>query len=83
MRTLEEQMAFYAAYHQDARNKATHFVGVPAIMLSLVIPLAWLRLELGAFTVTAAMLLAAAVLAYYLMRARAGIGANSAARRAS
>lgn len=64
MRTLEEQMAFYAAYHQDARNKATHFVGVPAIMLSLVIPLAWLRLELGAFTVTAAMLLAAAVLAY-------------------
>jgi uncharacterized membrane protein YGL010W len=27
--TLEEQMAFYAAYRQDARNKATHVVGVP------------------------------------------------------
>ncbi|OGA68183.1 MAG: hypothetical protein A3G83_01485 [Betaproteobacteria bacterium RIFCSPLOWO2_12_FULL_68_20] len=83
MRTLEDQMGFYAAYHQDARNKATHFVGVPAIMLSLVIPLAWLRVDFGAITLTAAMLLAAAVLAYYLMRAQAGIGANSAARRAS
>ncbi len=47
MKTLEQQMGFYAAYHQDARNKATHFVGVPAIMLSLFIPLAWLRIELG------------------------------------
>ena len=67
MKTLEEQMGFYAAYHQDPRNKATHFVGVPVIMLSLFIPLSWLRLELGGVTVTGAILLAAAVLAYYLM----------------
>ena len=67
MKTLEDQMGFYAAYHQDPRNKATHFVGVPAIMLSLFIPLSWLRLELGNVTVTGAILLAAAVLAYYLM----------------
>lgn len=26
MKTLEDQMSFHAAYHQDARNKATHFV---------------------------------------------------------
>jgi uncharacterized membrane protein YGL010W len=65
MKTLEEQMAFYAAYHQDVRNKATHFVGVPAIMLSLFIPLAWLRIELGGFPLTAAMVFAAAVLIYY------------------
>jgi len=67
MKTLEDQMGFYAAYHQDPRNKATHFVGVPAIMLSLFIPLSWLRLELGSVTVTGAILLAATVLAYYLM----------------
>jgi uncharacterized membrane protein YGL010W len=65
MKTLEDQMAFYAAYHQDARNKATHFLGVPAIMLSLFVPLSWLRLELGGVTVTGAMLLAGLVLAYY------------------
>jgi len=67
MKTLEQQMGFYAAYHQDARNKATHFVGVPAIMLSLFIPLAWLRIELGGISITAAMLFAAAVLVYYFM----------------
>jgi len=60
-------MSFYAAYHQDGRNKATHFIGVPAIMLSLFIPLAWLRVELGGVTLTAAMLFAAAVLAYYFL----------------
>ena len=48
MKSLEDQMSFYAAYHQDARNKATHFIGVPAIMLSLFIPLAWLRVESAA-----------------------------------
>ena len=67
MKTLEEQMAFYAAYHQDARNKATHFIGVPVIMLSLFIPLAWLRLEIGGFSITAAMFFAAILLAYYFV----------------
>jgi uncharacterized membrane protein YGL010W len=65
MKTIEDQMSFYAAYHQDARNKATHFIGVPAIMLSLFIPLAWLRFDAGDVTITAAMLFAAAVLLYY------------------
>ena len=58
-------MAIYAAYHQDARNKATHFVGVPLIMLALLIPLSFHRFELIGFSVTPAMLLAAALLAYY------------------
>jgi uncharacterized membrane protein YGL010W len=67
MQTLEDQMAFYAAYHQDVRNKATHFIGVPIIVLSLFIPLAWLRVDLGGVTVTAAMLLAGVVLLYYFI----------------
>jgi len=65
--TLEEQMAFYAAYHQDARNKATHFVGVPLIMLAILVPPSFIRLEVLGVGVTAAMLLAAAVLAYYFV----------------
>ncbi|HEX6156737.1 MAG TPA: Mpo1-like protein [Burkholderiales bacterium] len=67
MRTIEDQMSFYAAYHQDGRNKATHFIGVPAIMLSLFIPLAWIRFEVGGVTITAAMLFAAVVLVYYFL----------------
>src|SRR5438046_9608037 len=67
MKTLEQQMGLYAAYYQDARNKTTHFIGVPAIMLSLFIPLAWPRIELGGIAVSAAMLFAAAVLLYYFL----------------
>lgn len=29
MRSLEDQLAAYAAYHRDARNIATHFIGIP------------------------------------------------------
>lgn len=67
MQTLEQQMSFYAAYHQDARNKATHFVGVPMIIFGLFIALGWARLELGGVTLTAAMLLAAVVLVWYFL----------------
>jgi len=62
MRTLEDQMGIYAAYHQDARNKVTHFVGVPVIVLSLMIPLSWLRFE----GISAAMVTTGVLLAYYL-----------------
>ena len=67
MQTLEQQMAFYAAYHQDARNKATHFVGVPMIIFGLFIALGWARIEVGGVTLTAAMLLAAVVLVWYFL----------------
>ena len=67
MKTLEDQMSFYAAYHQDARNKATHFVGVPLIVFSLMIPLGWLRADLAGFTLSAALVVAAVLLLYYLV----------------
>jgi uncharacterized membrane protein YGL010W len=67
MQTLEQQMSFYAAYHQDPRNKASHFVGVPMIIFGLFIALGWARLEVGGITVTAAMLLAAVVLVWYFL----------------
>jgi uncharacterized membrane protein YGL010W len=67
VKTLEDQMSFYAAYHQDARNKATHFVGVPMIILALFIPLAWLRIDIGGATITGAMVFAAVVIVYYFL----------------
>ena len=67
MQTLEQQMSFYAAYHQDARNKATHFVGVPMIIFGLFIALGWARIEALGVTLTAAMLLAAVVLVWYFL----------------
>jgi uncharacterized membrane protein YGL010W len=67
MKTLAQQMSFYAAYHQDARNKATHFVGVPTIVFSLMIPLGWLRFELGGFALSAALVVTAILVLYYLV----------------
>ena len=67
MKTLEDQMAFYAAYHQDARNKATHFDGVPLIVFSLMIPLGWLRADAGGFALSAALVVTSILLLYYLV----------------
>ena len=67
MKTLEDQMSFYAAYHQDARNKATHFFGVPAIAFSLLIPLGWLRIDISGLSVSAALAVAGLLLLYYLV----------------
>lgn len=39
MRTLEQQITQYAAYHRDRRNIATHFVGVPIIVFSVLLAL--------------------------------------------
>lgn len=35
MRTLTQQLTQYAAYHRDRRNIATHFIGIPLIVLAL------------------------------------------------
>jgi len=67
VKTLEDQMSFYAAYHQDARNKATHFIGVPMIVFSLLIPFGWLRADIGGFTISAALVISSLLLLYYLI----------------
>ena len=63
MKSFEIQAATYAAYHQDSRNKATHFIGVPLIVLSLLIPLSWLRVD----AISAAMIVTATLVAYYVV----------------
>jgi uncharacterized membrane protein YGL010W len=37
MKTLLDQLANYAAYHRERRNIATHFVGIPMIVLSIAV----------------------------------------------
>jgi uncharacterized membrane protein YGL010W len=44
MRTIEQHLTQYAAYHRDKRNIATHFVGVPLIVFSVVLALAQINL---------------------------------------
>jgi uncharacterized membrane protein YGL010W len=58
-------MSFYLRYHRHPKNKLTHFFGVPLIMFSLFVLLGLVRVPLGETSVTAASVLAIAVLAYY------------------
>jgi len=43
---FRRQLRAYAAVHRDRRNKATHFVGIPIIVFSLLLVLSLWRFEL-------------------------------------
>lgn len=67
MKTLIEQMSMYAAYHREPTNKAIHFLFVPLIVWSGMGLIrqtgSW---PLGPFDVSLTLLIALALLAYYL-----------------
>jgi uncharacterized membrane protein YGL010W len=68
MRTLTDQLSQYAAYHRDKRNVATHFIGIPLIVLAIAALLsrpAWPVMS-GAFALTPAWLLFGLATLYYL-----------------
>ena len=44
---FKRQLANYASVHRDRRNKATHFIGIPVIVFSLLLVLTLWRLQLG------------------------------------
>jgi uncharacterized membrane protein YGL010W len=69
MRTLTQQLTQYAAYHRDRRNIATHFVGIPMIVLALAVLLsrpAWTVAALP-FSLSPAWVLFVASVLYYLV----------------
>jgi uncharacterized membrane protein YGL010W len=72
MRNLTDQLTEYAAYHRDVRNIATHFVGIPLIVLALAVLLARPALAGGAagalpLPVSPAWLLFGGATVYYLV----------------
>ena len=70
-----EQMAMYSAYHRNGRNRLTHFIGIPLIVFSLYVPLAWVPLyQLDGFTVSLGMVLFVGVSVFYRWLDR-GLGA--------
>jgi uncharacterized membrane protein YGL010W len=52
------QLASYASVHRDARNKATHFIGIPVIVFSLVLAASQWQVEVAGRTMSAAAVLA-------------------------
>ncbi|MBN3855723.1 DUF962 domain-containing protein [Paraburkholderia sp. Ac-20340] len=72
MRNLTDQLTQYAEYHRDSRNIATHFVGIPMIVLALAVLLsrpvfAGVAWPLAAVPLSPAWLLFGATTLYYLV----------------
>jgi len=66
MKSLEQNLTQYAAYHRDRRNIATHFVGVPMILFAIVAALCVVDIPVGGVTLTVGALFSIASALYYL-----------------
>ncbi len=67
MKSLSDQMAVYAAYHRHPVNRGIHFLGIPAIVWSIMVFLAFIPLfESAGIAVTGAHVAIVILLAYYL-----------------
>lgn len=51
---LMDMLTGYAASHQHPFNIFVHMIGIPTIMLGVLIPLSWLNMDVGGFTVSLA-----------------------------
>lgn len=63
---FERQMALYTTYHRDRRNRLTHFFGIPAIILALLLALGLARFELGGLELSWGVVVALAVYALWI-----------------
>ena len=51
------QLGFYARYHRDPRNCATHYLGIPMLFLAAILPLQASRIAVGSFQLPLAVVL--------------------------
>ncbi|BBH47845.1 DUF962 domain-containing protein [Pseudomonas sp. KU43P] len=66
MKNLVEHLSQYAAYHRDPRNIATHFVGIPLIVVAVTILLSRPGWDVAGVWLSPALLAAAASVWFYL-----------------
>lgn len=66
MKSLEDQMSFYQAYHHNAINKLTHFIGVPLIIYALLIPLSWFNFSVAGVPISLGIVVLCVLWLYYL-----------------
>jgi uncharacterized membrane protein YGL010W len=67
MKTGVEHLTQYAAYHRDKRNIATHFIGIPMIVLGVVVLLSRaVFMHVDGVAISLALILSAVTALYYL-----------------
>lgn len=65
MKSLAEQMSFYQRYHRSPKNRLTHFIGVPAIIVAILLLLSWL--PVGPSGLNVAHVFVLVLLVYYFL----------------
>ncbi|MDH4557787.1 DUF962 domain-containing protein [Pseudomonas sp. BN417] len=74
MRTLVDQLGQYAEYHRDRRNIATHFVGIPLIVVAVAVLLSRPGVEsFGLWLSPAALVSLVSALYYFRLDLRFGL----------
>jgi uncharacterized membrane protein YGL010W len=66
MQSVSDMLGTYAAYHRDARNRLTHYFGIPLITFSILLILSLPRMQVGPVTITGAAFLMLVVGVGYL-----------------
>lgn len=66
MKSLTDHLSQYAAYHRDSRNIATHFVGIPLIVVAVAVLLSRPGWMVAGLWLSPALLVAAASVIFYL-----------------
>ena len=67
MKSLEQNLTQYAAYHRDRRNIATHFAGIPMIVFAILLAATNAWVPLGPLSLTLAAIVAIAGCIYYFL----------------
>ena len=66
MKSLVDHLSQYAAYHRDPRNIASHFIGIPLIVVAVAVLLSRPEWSVGGLWLSPAVLLALFSAWFYL-----------------
>ena len=66
MKSLVDHLSQYAAYHRDPRNIASHFIGIPLIVVAVAVLLSRPSMPVAGFWLSPALLVALASAWFYL-----------------
>ena len=66
MKSLVDHLSQYAAYHRDPRNIASHFIGIPLIVVAVAVLLSRPEWSLGGLWISPAVIVALASAWFYL-----------------
>ncbi|WP_460097514.1 Mpo1 family 2-hydroxy fatty acid dioxygenase [Pseudomonas sp. H3_C08] len=66
MKNLVDHLSQYAAYHRDPRNIASHFIGIPLIVVAVAVLLSRPEWSLGGLWISPAVVVALASAWFYL-----------------